>query len=83
MASTATRFAALPLAFTTAADAAGHPLAFEPEHAMPMPYEDLAWNTMTWGYWQYPVGSHGEPLKWLEPRHMVNMCDRWKHRQGR
>ena len=69
----------LPLAFKTAADAARHPLALEPEHAMPMPFEDLAWNTMTWGYWQYPVAPMVSALKWLEPRHMVNVCDRWNH----
>jgi formylglycine-generating enzyme required for sulfatase activity len=67
----------LPLAFKTAADAAGHPLALEPEHAMPMPFEDLAWNTMTWGYWQFPAAPMVSALKWLEPRHMVNVCDRW------
>jgi hypothetical protein len=65
--------------FKTAADAAGHPLALEPEHAMPMPFEDLSWNTMTWGYWQYPVAPMVSALKWLEPRHMVNVCDRWNH----
>lgn len=67
----------LPLAFKTAADRAGHPLALEPEHAMPMPFEDLSWNTMTWGYWQYPAAPMVSALKWLEPRHMVNVCDRW------
>jgi iron(II)-dependent oxidoreductase len=68
----------LPRAFQSAADAAGHPLVLEPEHAMPFPYESLAWNTMTWGYWQYPDAPMVSALKWIEPRHMVNVCDRWK-----
>jgi iron(II)-dependent oxidoreductase len=67
----------LPRAFQTAADAAGHLLVLEPEHAMPFPYEGLAWNTMTWGYWQYPAAPMVSALKWIEPRHMVNVCDRW------
>jgi iron(II)-dependent oxidoreductase len=69
----------IPRAFQTAADAAGHPLVLEPEHAMPFPYEALAWNTMTWGYWQYPAAPMVSALKWIERRHMVNVCDRWNH----
>lgn len=71
----------LPRAFQTAADALAHPLVLEPEHAMPFPYEALAWNTMTWGYWQYPAAPMVSALKWLEPRHMVNVCDRWNRRK--
>jgi iron(II)-dependent oxidoreductase len=67
----------LPRTFQMSADAAGHPLVLEPEHAMPLPYEALAWNTMTWGYWQYPAAPMVSALKWLETRHMVNVCDRW------
>ena len=69
----------IPGAFQTAADAAGHPLVLEPEHAMPFPFEALAWNTMTWGYWQYPAAPMVSALKWIEPRHMINVCDRWNH----
>jgi iron(II)-dependent oxidoreductase len=68
----------LPRAFQTAADAMGHPLVLEPEHAMPFPFEALSWNTMTWGYWQYPDAPMVSAFKWIEPRHMVNVCDRWK-----
>jgi formylglycine-generating enzyme required for sulfatase activity len=46
---------------------------------MPFPFEALAWNTMTWGYWQYPAAPMVSALKWIEPRHMVNVCDRWNH----
>ena len=34
---------------------------------------------MSWGYWDYgrvPVVSR---YKWLEGRHMVNVCERWAH----
>ncbi|MGA8153323.1 MAG: formylglycine-generating enzyme family protein [Terriglobales bacterium] len=69
----------IPQAFRIASDEVGHPLALEPEHAMPLPFEALAWNNMTWGYWQYPTAPMVSAFKWLEPRHMVNVCDRWNH----
>jgi len=71
----------IPRAFRTASDAIGHPLVLEPEHAMPSPFEALAWNNMMWGYWQYPVAPMVSVSKWMEPRHMVNVCDRWNHRK--
>ena len=67
----------IPRAFRTASDGIGHPLALEPEHAFPPPFEDLSWNNMEWGYWQYPNAPMVSVLKWMEPRHMVNVCDRW------
>jgi formylglycine-generating enzyme required for sulfatase activity len=69
----------IPRAFLTASDALGHPLALEPEHAFPSPFEALSWNKMEWGYWQYPNAPMISAPKWLEPRHMVNVCDRWNH----
>jgi iron(II)-dependent oxidoreductase len=69
----------IPRAFRTASDAIGHPLALEPEHAFPAPFEALAWNNMAWGYWQYPTAPMLSVFKWLEPRHMLNVCDRWNH----
>ena len=69
----------IPRAFRTSSDAVGHPLALEPEHAFPSPFEALAWNNMEWGYWQYPNAPMVSAFKWLEPRHMVNVCDRWNH----
>ncbi len=72
-------FWSLPRSFETAADSFGHPLILEPEHTLAAPFEALAWNLMTWGYWQYPVAPMISALKWLEPRHMVNVCDRWNH----
>ena len=34
---------------------------------------------MAWGYWQYPTAPMLSVFKWLEPRHMLNVCDRWNH----
>ena len=69
-------FAGVPRAYRTASDETGHPLVLEPEGG-PAATKMLTWNNMSWGYWKYPVRSHGQPYKWLEPRHMVNVCDRW------
>ena len=65
----------VPLAFSLAADKAGHPLVFEPEGGPSD--EALAWNVMTWGQYQFPFAPMIDKYKWLEPRHMVNISDRW------
>ena len=65
----------VPLAFSTAADKTGHPLAFEPEGGPAD--EALAWNVMTWGQYEFPFVPMVDKYKWLEPRHMVNISDRW------
>lgn len=67
----------LPLPFLKAATQTGHPLAFQPEGAPQNPSEALAWNTMSWAYLKYPFEPMVSLYKWLEPRHMVNVCDRW------
>jgi formylglycine-generating enzyme required for sulfatase activity len=66
----------VPLGFSLAADATGHPLAFEPEGGPSD--EALAWNVMTWGQYQFPFLPMVDRYKWLEPRHMVNISDRWE-----
>ena len=66
----------VPLAYSLAADRTGHPLVFEPEGGPSD--EALAWNIMTWGQYQYPFVPMVDKYKWLEPRHMVNISDRWK-----
>ena len=66
----------IPKEYRTASDESGHILALEPEVGLNGEAE-LPWNNMSWGYWAYnfiPTVSH---YKWLEPRHMVNVCDRW------
>jgi formylglycine-generating enzyme required for sulfatase activity len=65
----------VPLAFSVAADKVGHPLAFEPEDGPSD--EALAWNVMTWGQYNFPFVPMIDKYKWLEPRHMVNISDRW------
>jgi formylglycine-generating enzyme required for sulfatase activity len=65
----------VPLAFSLAAEKAGHPLAFEPEGSPAD--EAVAWNVMTWGQYKYPFAPEVDRFKWLESRHMVNISDRW------
>jgi len=65
----------VPLAFSLAAEKIGHPLAFEPEESPSD--EALAWNVMTWGQYNFPFVPTVDRFKWLEPRHMVNISDRW------
>jgi formylglycine-generating enzyme required for sulfatase activity len=65
----------VPLGFSEAAEAIGHPLAFEPEGSPSD--EALSWNVMTWGQYTFPFIPMVDRFKWLEPRHMVNISDRW------
>jgi len=83
---------AVPRSFRVASDKAGHPLAFEPEHLTQD--EALAYNNMMWAQAvpQGPVQQQGparrylgvagpeffDKYKWLEPRHMTNISDRWQ-----
>ena len=69
-------FGGVPRSYRVASDAAGHPLVLEPE-GYPDSDEMLNWNSMSWGYWKYPFVPMVSRGKWLEPRHMVNVCDRW------
>jgi gamma-glutamyl hercynylcysteine S-oxide synthase len=64
-----------PGAFRSASDATHHPLALEPEFLQ----VDLGlpWNNLSWGYWDYSFVPTISRHKWLEPRHMVNICRRW------
>lgn len=72
----------VPRAFRDASDRAGHPLVLEPESGLDSD-EMLIWNNMTWGYWNYSANPAPRPVptvsryKWLETRHMVNICRRW------
>jgi iron(II)-dependent oxidoreductase len=66
----------VPLAFSLAAEKVGHPLAFEPE--VGLSDEALAWDVMSWGYYsKFVFVPQVDRFRWLEPRHMVNVCDRW------
>jgi len=65
----------VPLAFSLAAEKAGHPLVFEPEGGPSD--EALAWNVLTWGQYQYTFVPGVDKYRWLEPRHQVNIQGRW------
>lgn len=68
----------VPQAYNDAAFAVDHPLALEPELALAHD-EMLAWNVSAWGYWNYPYAPEISRNKWLEPRSMVHLSDRWNH----
>ncbi|MGC2657743.1 MAG: formylglycine-generating enzyme family protein, partial [Bryobacteraceae bacterium] len=67
----------VPRTFFDAAQNIGHPLAFEPEGSPSD--EALAWNVLTWGQYggQFDFVPGVDRFRWLEPRHMVNISDRW------
>lgn len=73
------------LEFYTEAAKTGHLLALEPEAGMGKKIEALTWNTMSWGYWwpdpngPYPHVPAVDCYKFIEPRHMTHICDRWAH----
>jgi gamma-glutamyl hercynylcysteine S-oxide synthase len=69
-------FSGIPHSYREASDATAHPIVLEPENALAGD-EMLNWDNMSWGYWQYPFVPMISRYKWLEPRHMVNVCDRW------
>jgi formylglycine-generating enzyme required for sulfatase activity len=65
----------VPRAFSEAADRAGHPLAFQPEGG---PQDEaVSYDVLTWGQYNFPAIPRVDRYKWLEPRHMVNISDRW------
>ncbi|MDB6116115.1 MAG: sulfatase-modifying factor protein, partial [Lacunisphaera sp.] len=70
-------YSGVPRAFLDAADALGHPLVFQPE-AVPLSDEALMWNLQSWGkHIPTDVIPAVSKLKWLEPRHMSNIENRW------
>jgi len=77
----------LPGAFRAASDRIGYPLAFEPEGSPGLAYfsqvqgdDSLAWNTMGWGQlWTYTFVPSVGRQKWLEPRFMTHLANRWAH----
>ncbi|MBZ5667190.1 MAG: formylglycine-generating enzyme family protein [Acidobacteriia bacterium] len=68
----------MPRSFREASDKIGHPLALEPELG-PASDEMVAYNNLTWGYWHYDFVPSVSRYKWLEPRHMVHLSNRWAH----
>jgi formylglycine-generating enzyme required for sulfatase activity len=68
----------MPASFRRASDKTGRPLALEPEAPLAAD-EMLAYNNLSWGYWKYDFVPSVSRYKWLESRHMVNICNRWTH----
>ncbi len=66
----------VPRAFLEASRKLGHPLVFQPE-SVPYADEQLMWNHQTWGKTWTEVVPAVAKLKWLEPRHMINIENRW------
>ena len=66
----------VPRAFQLEAARLGHPLVSEPESGLPA-NELLNYNVMSWGYLNYGFTPPVSLFKWLEPRHMMHVCDRW------
>jgi iron(II)-dependent oxidoreductase len=65
----------VPRAFVEASERVGYPLAFEPEGG---PHDEaVTYNVLTWGQYKFPFDPRVDRYKWLEPRHMVNISDRW------
>ena len=71
----------VPPSFHAAANEAKHPLALEPQFSIRD--ESLAWSTISWNDWvtwediPYPFVPMVNQAKWLEPRHMINVTDRF------
>lgn len=68
----------IPQVLATNSLKSDHPLALEPETGLAAD-EMINYNTMTWGYWNYSFTPSVSRYKWLEPRHMVNLSNRWAH----
>ena len=68
----------VPRVFQMKAAESGHPLISEPEAGLGSD-EMLNYNVMSWGYFNYGFAPPVSLFKWLEPRHMVHVCDRWAH----
>ena len=66
----------VPRAFRDACDAIGHPLVFQPESTASAE-EALIWNNQSWGKASTEVIPAVAKFKWLEPRHMINVENRW------
>jgi formylglycine-generating enzyme required for sulfatase activity len=71
----------VPAQFRQASDAISYPLALEPQF-QPRD-ESLAWTNLSWNDWvtwegkPYPFIPMVSKNKWMEPRHTVNITDRF------
>ncbi|MGA8151090.1 MAG: formylglycine-generating enzyme family protein [Terriglobales bacterium] len=71
----------VPQQFRAASDATGHPVALEPQ--FDSRDESTMWSNIAWNDWvawdgkEYPFVPMVSRTKWLEPRHTVNVTDRF------
>ena len=68
----------IPQVLVTDSAKGNHPLALEPETGLAAD-EMINYNALSWGYWTYNFVPTISRYKWLEPRHMVNISNRWAH----
>ncbi len=66
----------VPRAFLDSSRKLEHPLVFQPE-SVPYADEQLMWNHQTWGKTWTEIVPAVAKLKFLEPRHMINIENRW------
>lgn len=63
--------------FRNASDSIDYPVALEPEQGI-VDLKMVEWNTLSWGYFGEHTYVPGVSVyKWLEPRHQVNVTNRW------
>ncbi|MDQ2778168.1 MAG: formylglycine-generating enzyme family protein, partial [Pseudomonadota bacterium] len=67
----------VPRIFFETCDKAGHPVVLQPESTISAE-EALIWNLQSWGKKvPFDVVPSVAKWKWLEPRHMINVENRW------
>lgn len=71
-------YSGVPRAFFEACDAVGRPVVLEPESTAQAGDHILTWNVQSWSK-KIPadVIPVVAKLKWLEPRHIINIENRW------
>jgi len=71
-------YSGVPLAFHKACEARGRPVVLQPESTAQAGDHILSWNVQSWSK---RIPDESIPtvvkLKWLEPRHIVNIENRW------
>jgi gamma-glutamyl hercynylcysteine S-oxide synthase len=71
-------YSGVPLAFHRACEARGRPVVLQPESTAQAGDHILSWNVQSWSK---RIPDESIPtvvkLKWLEPRHIVNIENRW------
>jgi formylglycine-generating enzyme required for sulfatase activity len=66
----------VPYVFRKASDASGQPVVLQPENVA-IADDALMWNNQSWGGASESVVPAVSKLKWLEPRHLTNVENRW------